>query len=137
MHSNKKFKIIFLLAGLVMLISATLPSPPKFKNLRILPKNISEEELDKVMDHFNMSLGVKCNFCHAKNTKADGLDFPSDNKPEKEIARKMMTMTTAINNKYFNFGKKPTDIQAITCYTCHRGSPRIENDSIPSEPGKE
>jgi hypothetical protein len=37
----------------------------KAKNLKVLPKNISKEDLDKVMDGFKASLGVRCNYCHA------------------------------------------------------------------------
>ena len=124
MRATKGFKIILLLFSLVMIISAGLPSQNKFKNLKILPKNITEAELDKVMDHFDMALGVSCDFCHIKKKTVDELDFPSDAKPEKEIARKMMTMTSAINKNYFNYNGKKTDVVAVTCYTCHRGDPR-------------
>jgi hypothetical protein len=113
-----------------MMVSAGLPSQTEFKNLKILPKNISQEELDKVMDHFKLSLGVDCNYCHTRQLTVDELDFASDKKPEKEIARKMMTMTTDINKKYFDFNNKQSNIQAVTCVTCHRGNPRPEIDSI-------
>ena len=117
------------MAGLVTMISAGLPSQTKFINLKILPKNISEAELDKVMDDFKIALGVDCNYCHTKKTTVDELDFASDKKSEKEIARKMMLMTTNINKKYFDFNKAKSNIQAITCYTCHRGDPRPAIDS--------
>jgi len=81
-------------------IAATKPPEEhKFKNLKILPKNISMEDLDKVMDHFKEALGVKCNFCHAasKDSSNHHLDFASDEKPEKNIARKMYKMTVKIN----------------------------------------
>ena len=79
-----------------MIISATLPSKQQqneFKNLKVFPKDISEETLYKFMDEFNMALGVDCNYCHAKDKKTAELDLPSDTKSEKEIARKMMIMT--------------------------------------------
>ena len=123
---------MLLLVSLVMLVSAVLPSQNKFRNLKILPKGIGEAELDKVMDGFKMALGVKCNYCHAKSATIDELDFASDKKSEKSIARKMMLMTNDINKKYFDFNKKISSLQAVTCITCHRGDPRPEIDSIPA-----
>lgn len=125
----------FIVAGalglfLILGIAATRPADPgdqKAKNLKVLPKNISHEELDKIMDGFKASLGVKCNFCHAanKDTSNHHLDFPSDDKPEKNVARHMMRMTEKINKKYFSFEKddKGDLVKPIQCYTCHRGKP--------------
>jgi hypothetical protein len=121
---------LFLLIGLG--IAATRPpeDPPKNKNLKILPKNISHEDLDKVMDGFKAALGVKCNFCHAPlgDSTSRKLDFPSDAKPEKNIARSMMRMTAKINKKYFSFNKdsQGVTIPAVSCVTCHRGNPHPE-----------
>ncbi|HWF43362.1 MAG TPA: hypothetical protein VG537_01850, partial [Candidatus Kapabacteria bacterium] len=60
------------------------------KNLKVLPKNISPEDLAKAMRTFSMSLGVRCGFCHvAKENKSGGRpepDFASDAKPEKKTA---------------------------------------------------
>jgi hypothetical protein len=115
---------IFMFAG----ISATRPpDEPRHKNLKILPKNISDDDLDKIMDSFKDALGVKCNFCHApsKDSAERKLDFASDEKPEKGIARHMMRMTNKINKKYFSFNKdeKGETVPAISCVTCHRGNP--------------
>jgi hypothetical protein len=52
-----------------------------------------------------------------------GLDFVSDAKPEKEIARAMMRMTLGINKKYFKI-KHPLIGNAgftVSCTTCHKG----------------
>jgi hypothetical protein len=118
---------LFIVAG----IAATKPpEPPKYKNLKILPKNISKEDLDKVMDHFKAALGVKCSFCHApsKDTAQKFPDFASDDKPEKLIARKMWKMTSKINSKFFkdNKNEEGVTVPAIECMTCHRGSPHPE-----------
>lgn len=121
--------------AIVALVSAGLPLQNKFKNLKVLPKNISEEELDKVMDSYKIALGVDCNYCHSKKAGVDELDYASDKKPEKEIARKMMVMTTDINKKYFDFNKSKSNIQAVTCFTCHKGEPRPLADTT-SLPGK-
>ena len=79
----------------------TLSHDPEFKNLKVLPKDISEHDLDSVMHHFSQSLGVRCDFCHARNETAKKMDFAADTKPEKEIARKMMYMAIDINKSYF------------------------------------
>jgi hypothetical protein len=125
-----KKTLVAIIAGLFMLagIAATNPpEAPKYKNLKILPKNISKEDLDKVMDHFKAALGVKCSFCHApsKDTAQKWPDFASDDKPEKLIARKMMKMTSKINKKFFsdNKNEQGVAVPAVECMTCHRGSP--------------
>jgi hypothetical protein len=125
---NRK-SLVFIIVSLFIVagIAATNPpEEPKFKNLKILPKNISKEDLDKVMDGFKAALGVKCNFCHApsKDTSVHHPDFASDEKPEKKIAREMMKMTTKINKKYFSYNKNEQGevVPAVECMTCHRGS---------------
>jgi hypothetical protein len=119
-----------LVAGAVSLfvvigIMATKPPDHQFKNLKILPKNISMDDLDKVMDNFKEALGVKCGFCHApsKDSTSHHLDFASDDKPEKNIARKMMKMTDKINKKYFSYNKSEQGqpLPTVECMTCHRG----------------
>ncbi|MDQ2752427.1 MAG: c-type cytochrome, partial [Bacteroidota bacterium] len=81
-----------------------------------------------IMDFFKASLGVKCGFCHAPDPDTGKLNFASDEKPEKDIARYMLRMTAGINKEYFNFNKTTnTDtIHAVTCYTCHNGNPHPE-----------
>jgi hypothetical protein len=104
------------------------PKPPK-RNLRVLPKNIEHEELDKVMDNWKAALGVNCGFCHARSSDSTQrrLDFASDAKEEKEVARKMFKMTEKLNKKYFKHvgeeGHEKTSIALVTCATCHHGSP--------------
>lgn len=99
-----------------------------FKNLKVLPKDISRDSLDHIMDYYKAALGVKCGFCHAPDAATGKLNFASDEKPEKEAARYMMTMTTGINKEYFNFNKSamPDTLHAVTCYTCHNGNPHPE-----------
>ena len=98
----------------------------EFKNLSVLPKNISVGELSKIMiDEFEDGLGVSCSFCHAENKETHRPDYASDQKPEKEIARAMMRMTIGVNKKYFNL-RRPLIGEpslAVTCETCHHGVP--------------
>lgn len=59
---------------------------PKPTNLKVLPKNISNEELEKTMKAFNVALGVKCGHCHAPKSNGEkGLDFASDSKKKKRL----------------------------------------------------
>jgi hypothetical protein len=105
--------------------AATSKPDEGFKNLKVLPKNISDEDLDSVMHEFSISLGVHCNFCHARkaDTTLKGLDFASDKKDEKNIARNMFKMTAYLNANYFNWNNstRPDTIHFVVCYTCHRG----------------
>ena len=121
---KKTFPIILGLIALITVTAAFTYDEPKFKNLKILPKNISEKAMDSIMHYYTVSLNVTCDFCHYHNTLRDTWDMASDVKPEKLIARKMMTMTTGINAKYFPPEEGAKDqqlIQTVTCYTCHKG----------------
>ena len=125
MKSNRKLTILTGIIGLVVAISAFTVQPAqednKPKNLKVLPKNISEEELTKVMRGFNAALGVKCGYCHAPKTNGEkGMDFASDANPKKNAARQMIKMTSKINKKYFKKEHKGL-VKNISCETCHNG----------------
>src|SRR3954471_9440300 len=98
-------KKTFLIASLVCLISISFAfrqNPPRYENLKVLPKNTTKKEMDTIMRHFAMSLGVKCNFCHARNNDAQkSFNFASDSSKNKITARSMFKMMTKINKKYF------------------------------------
>jgi hypothetical protein len=100
---------------------AAKPDNLQFHNLQVLPQNIERPELLRMMRIFSRSLGVRCDFCHAAaaGTEKAELDFPSDAKPEKNIARTMIRMTRTINGDYIN--KIHDRKQDVTCMTCHRG----------------
>ncbi len=103
---------------------------PRWKNLKVLPKDISKDSLEHLMKNYSASLGVKCNFCHVPS-KVDPkeLDFPSDAKIEKEIARGMIKMTDEINENYFKPffpDPKPQQVHVVNCVLCHRGTANPE-----------
>lgn len=129
MKLNKKLMVIVLLVLLVATgIAATrVNEDTGYKNLKVLPKNISSKALSHIMiDEFEDGLGVGCSYCHAKENNSNKLDYASDAKPEKEIARKMMKMTVGINEKYFQLKHVVVGDSTliITCNTCHNGIPQ-------------
>lgn len=96
-------------------LSAAEPSPKKaeevYDNIQVL-KGLPYAQLIPTMQLMSETLGVGCEFCHEADNRA------LEGNPRKEIARSMMEMVFAINENTFG-GRR-----AVTCYTCHRGSPR-------------
>ncbi|RKD18678.1 hypothetical protein BCY91_15200 [Pelobium manganitolerans] len=127
----KPFLFLSAIVGIISLaamVPAKQQDEPKAKNLKVLPKDISHEELDKIMDDFKTALGVKCDFCHARSKdNPKRLDFASDEKEHKEVARDMMRMTNKINKKYFKEHEGNDQIAAIQCVTCHNGNKKPLN----------
>lgn len=125
--------VLGLISSIIIGTSATMPQrdekkDSEYKNLRVLPRNISHDELEKVMKHYNAALGVKCSFCHVTNPETKKLDFASDAKDEKIIARSMMKMTNKLNFKYFGEkkGQHNQAVMEVSCKTCHRGKAHPE-----------
>lgn len=121
-------RTILVTLGFAFVISVSLAftkDDPVYKNLKVLPKNITKEQMDSVMHHFSGSLGVRCSFCHVRNDSTKTWDFASDAMPHKVKAREMIKMMDKINDKYFDVtgGKRNITTQLmVTCYTCHHGS---------------
>lgn len=96
------------------------PDPPK--NLQILPKDISREDLMAAMQSFTQGLGVRCSYCHADEVAGQDADMASDEKPAKATARAMMRLSTETNAKLATLATKPaTALTRVQCVTCHRG----------------
>jgi photosynthetic reaction center cytochrome c subunit len=91
------------------------------KNIQIL-KGLPESQLYLLMNFVASSLGVQCNFCHVQQGKDPTTGFTkwvweSDDKPQKQTARRMMQMVLSIKaNDKVDFRENE-----VTCYTCHRG----------------
>ncbi len=91
------------------------------KNIQVL-NGLPDSQLFLVMNFVATSLGVQCNFCHVQQGKDPKTGFTkwvweSDDKPEKQTARRMMQMVLSIKaNDKVDFRENP-----VTCYTCHRG----------------
>jgi hypothetical protein len=120
---RRSLVITALFAAMVVTSLAFTSDDPQYKNLKILPKNITKQQMDSVMRHFTAALGVKCNFCHQYNEQTKSMDWASDANEHKGISRQMMTMTAKINSKYFDVNSKK-NLNAkleVSCYTCHNG----------------
>jgi hypothetical protein len=82
----------------------------RFKNLKVdALKQLSASEFISQMRYFAWSLGKDCQFCHVER------HFDSDDKKEKQTARKMVDMAIAMNEH--NFEGHPE----VRCLTCHEG----------------
>lgn len=104
-------------------ISAQGPPPPK--NLQVLPKDMTFQQVIGVMQQFTTALGVTCAHCHVFVGPNDpGNDFASDAKPAKTVARRMMEMVRAINPTVQKAvaPKAATEVVGVNCMMCHRGS---------------
>ena len=125
---NKVVAIVGIAAFVFFGIAASKPAGTKERNLKVLPKDISNTDLDSVMEGYSKALNVDCNFCHAENKTKTDIDFASDDKPEKEITRIMMKLTATVNKDYFDYTivYKAGEKMAVSCYTCHDGFPRPE-----------
>lgn len=104
---NKKIITVCSLAALVTSGIAAVDAPQgKYKNLKILPQDISEQKLDSIMEFYSKAPGSSCSFCHtAIKTFPVSLDYASDENVMKDNAREMMQMTILINKTYFYFDK--------------------------------
>lgn len=115
---------------------------PAPTNLKVLPKDLSGQQVRDIMQKWQGSLGVKCDFCHVADPKNLGpngrprLNYADDSKPDKQIARIMYTMTQQMNTDYIS---KAMDLDKddmgspVTCGTCHRGHKMPEDFVIPRE----
>jgi tetratricopeptide (TPR) repeat protein len=123
------------LPGLLLLCSLPVSAqiPEKFTNLKVLPKDISRQELQSTMRGFAFALSVRCEHCHVE--KAGGrkfeMDFAADDKEAKKTARVMLEMVAAINRDYISKVTKTPPIQ-VQCVTCHHGltQPRTLNSVL-------
>ena len=82
----------------------------KYKNIQLL-RGLPSERLTKIMFSFKASLGVDCTYCHIKD------QFEKDDKPAKQVARKMIQLVRDTNAKLGSMTR-------VTCFTCHRGQTR-------------
>src|SRR3954464_2350850 len=106
---------------------------PPYKNLKVLPQDITRENLISTMKFFSQSLGVRCTNCHVgeEGKPLSTFDFASDAKKDKLTARKMLAMVHRINEQ--DFGVTDFSKVKVTCFTCHRGAKKPLTGPSPAE----
>ena len=111
-----------------------MPAPT---NLKVLPKDLTAEQVHEIMHKWAGALGTGCSTCHAADPTRVGpngrprLNFADDSKPEKKTARLMFKMTEDINANYVSMVENSG--QPVTCGTCHRGHVTPEPFIPPAE----
>jgi cytochrome c2 len=116
--------------------TASLPAPT---NLKVLPQDLSGQQVQDLMEKWKAGLGMDCAACHAEDREkvdAEGrplLNFASDAKPQKSVARVMFTMTEEINTRYI--AKIDGSGVPVTCGTCHRGHMGPDPFVVPTNQG--
>jgi len=110
-------------------VSAQDPNP-RYSNLRVLPVDISDAELGRIMLDNLRGLGLPrragegCLFCHAGSLDVPrgSWDYASDEKPMKEKARVMMAMVRQINEDVLpRLDHRVAPDLDVGCYSCHAG----------------
>jgi len=143
MLTKKTFLLTTLCIGILAITQSfsVKDHDEKAVNLKVLPKNISEDELHNIMRGFSKSLGVRCNYCHVAQEvpgqQHPKFDFASDDKPEKNTARDMMRMVEAINADYIDkMHRSGRAWEQVSCVTCHNGktTPIVSVDSLAKKP---
>jgi nitrate/TMAO reductase-like tetraheme cytochrome c subunit len=114
-----KSKRAFLAGGALALLSVVLMGADRdlgtgyeLENVEVLDKSMRLADARRYMIEFNDALGVTCRDCH------DLRDFADDGKEMKLVAREMMKMQRDLNERWF----PDREEDAVTCFTCHRGS---------------
>jgi hypothetical protein len=95
---------------------------PPPTNLKVLPKDMTSQQVVAIMRGYEKDLGVECESCHAKDPATGRNNFASDANPMKDRARVMMKMTATINADYLTQLTDPKPENPVACGTCHRGN---------------
>lgn len=121
------------LAALIAPAASFAQIPGKFENLQVLPKDIPRDTLVAIMRGFAGALGVRCTYCHVERegppppmtpdmAPGPNLDFKSDAKDHKKIARVMIRMVDSINTVFLpRIPNRDVPATNVSCVTCHRG----------------
>jgi hypothetical protein len=98
---------------------------PAPTNLKVLPKNLTGDQVHEIMEGWEAALGAHCSTCHVADPNNIGpngrprLNYADDSRPEKSTARIMYKMVEDINENYISMVDNSG--APVTCGTCHRG----------------
>ena len=123
-----------MIAGIVLTAAAgrSFAQPPgkwppdSLVNVKVISRTASPTQVWGMMRNIAFGLGVTCTFCHVgqEGSPLAQLDFASDEKRNKLVARQMMRMVQEINGRLDSIPARPTPALTVTCATCHRGVSR-------------
>ncbi len=116
----KPNKYLFKSSIFLIAVGTVLLSQSEFKNLQVLNKNISKDDLKATMNNFADYLDVKCSFCHILD------EYHKDDKEHKQVARKMIQLTRMVRKDGKKYFSKDYKTEEFTCFTCHNGSAEIK-----------
>jgi hypothetical protein len=101
--------------------------PDSLVNTHVIARTTSVTAVWGQMRTIAFSLGVECTYCHVgePGTSLARIDFISDEKRTKLVARQMLRMVQEINRRIDTLPGRGTSVAlTVTCSTCHRGLPR-------------
>ena len=100
--------------------------PDSLSNTRVIPHATPVTQVVGTMRNFASDLGVRCQFCHVgqEGQPLEQVDFISDAKRNKLVARQMMLMVQDINRRLDSLPGRAVAGLQVTCATCHRGVSR-------------
>lgn len=94
----------------------------KPKNLKVLPSDMTRDQVTAIMRGFAGALGVRCTHCHVgQEGNPQSMDYAADDKDEKLTAREMLKMVRTINTDYVSMASDGDAKAEVRCETCHRG----------------
>lgn len=94
--------------------------PTAYTNLKVLPKDIDRAGIIQEMKRISLGTGMRCEGCHIGPPTLEGMNFASDAKETKRIARAMLAMVKDVNEEHLAKLEKPPAVK-VECATCHRG----------------
>ena len=115
MRISGHFAVLTAAVVLAAPLVSTTNAAAEHKNLQVLSKDISKDELKKTMEGFTEQLGVKCTFCHILD------QYEKDERPHKADARRMIKLVMDMKAKKADYFGPKVKEAVITCGICHRG----------------
>lgn len=98
--------------------------PTEFRNLQVLPEDISRDSLIQLMRSFTFATGLRCEGCHVMGEDGSfrGARFDLDDKLPKRQARYMLQMVDRLNDEILpGLPERDAPAVRVECKMCHRG----------------
>ena len=127
-------------------------APQPLVNIKVLPKTLTRQQVQALMQTFVTSLGQQapaqgapaapagqgegCLHCHVTGPAPAGggratTAYDLDTNPNKDVARKMIQMVMAVNDGLKDVGDKAV-AEKVSCFSCHRGDATAKPAMMPA-----